>query len=866
MSVGELGPKGVDPRLSATPKGNELLERSSHLAALRASLAAVRSGAGGRLVLVGGEAGVGKTTLVRRFCAEHERIARVLSGACEALFTPRALGPFMTIAETTGGELGELVASGARPHEVVAALMSELAAHKTTILVVEDVHWADQATLDVLRLLGRRIDHVSALVLATYRDDELARAHPLRLVLGELPIGGAIERLKLEPLSPAAVGKLAQTRGLDVDELYRLTGGNPFFVTEALAAGQREVPASVRDAVLARAARLSPGANTVLEAVAIVPGQAELRLLEALGAEDITFLDECVAAGMLVAVPGGVSFRHELARLAVEESLPPARLLSLHRAMLAALAVPAAGAPDFARLAHHAEAAHEAEAVLRYAPAAAARASSLGAHREAAAQYARALRFADAAQPQTLVRLLEGRAQECYLTGQFSEAIEAEERALKLHRSAGDVREEGDALRRLSRLRFYVGEVRQAKESGRQAAELLERLPAGRELAWAYSTQAMFEEDAEAVYAWGTRAVELAQRLDEPEILCHALTNLGTHELLNGLAAGRDKLERSLELALQAGFEEAAGRAFSLLAIAAVRIRSYDLAEDVLTRGIEYASERDLGNYRLIQLAQRARLQLDLGHWTDALASAQAALQEDTKPYRVFALPVVGLVRARRGEPGVWQALDEALTLAPADELLRAAPLAAARAEAAWLEGRPEAVVEATEETFQLALQLHAGWAFGELAFWRWRAGAPDAIPNGVPEHYAAQIAGNWARAAELWLQLGCPYEAALALADADVEEPLLRALDQLQGLGAHAAAETVARRLRKRGVRGVPRGPRPTTRRNPANLTPREVEVLALLAGGLHNAQIAQRLFLSTKTVDHHVSAILRKLGVPTR
>jgi DNA-binding NarL/FixJ family response regulator len=128
------------------------------------------------------------------------------------------------------------------------------------------------------------------------------------------------------------------------------------------------------------------------------------------------------------------------------------------------------------------------------------------------------------------------------------------------------------------------------------------------------------------------------------------------------------------------------------------------------------------------------------------------------------------------------------------------------------------------------------------------------------------QIAGDWERAAQLWTQIGCPYEAALALADAEKEEPLRLALADLQKMGARPAAAIVARKLRDLGAQGVPRGPRTASRANPAGLSLRELEVLELVAIGLRNGQIAERLFLSAKTVDHHVGSILRKLGVSSR
>jgi DNA-binding CsgD family transcriptional regulator/tetratricopeptide (TPR) repeat protein len=852
----------------------DVLERSHQLSALGDSLAAVRGTSRGLLVLVSGEAGVGKTALVRRFCDEQTGSARVLWGACDALFTPRPLGPLFDIADTTSGELEELVASGARPHEVVAALMRELQTHKPTIVVLEDVHWADEATLDVLRLLARRVEAVPALVLATYRDDGLDHAHPLRLVLGELPTGQAVGRVQIAPLSPTAVAELAAPHEVDPDELYRKTAGNPFFVTEVIAAGEhQEIPQTVRDAVLARTARLSPGARTLVEAVPIAPQQIELWLLEALAGKAVEHLDECLTSGMLASEPGGVAFRHELARLAVEESLGPNQRIVLHRKALEALAARPSGVPDLARLAHHAEAACDAAAVLEFAPAAGERASSLGAHREAAAQYGRALRFADDLALEAQAELLEHRSYECYLTGQFTEAIEAQALALEHRRKAGDPLKEGDALRSLSRLLRFVGRTTEAAQTGRDAVALLERHSPGPQLAIAYcnvSHTCVTAEDADGATTWGRRALELAERLDDVEARVYALTNLGVVEFLAGAPEGLEKLELCLEIAQREGLDYHSGRAFLSLVWWPLRHRRFDLVSRYLEAGLAFCSERGLDLWRLFLLACSARLELDRGDWAAATDFAALVLRDPrTWPVpHVFALSTLGLVRARRGDPDVWSPLDEARASAePTGELQQIGPVATAIAEAAWLEGRHERVAAETQAAFELALRRRSPWLAGELACWRWRAGVDDELPPGaLAEPYAAQIAGDWARAAELWTEIGCPYEVALALAEADDKDALRAALDELRRLGAQPAAATVARRLRERGVRGLPRGPRSSTRQNPAHLTAREVEVLALVAEGLRNAQIAERLFLSEKTVSHHVSAILRKLDVRTR
>lgn len=848
----------------------ELLERGPYLEQLASFLRGAVAGQGS-LVLLAGEAGGGKTALVQQFGRSAEKTARVVIGACDPLSTPRPLGPLVDIAPSLGSDVADLL-GGDKPRDRISQVfLRELASNgRPTLVVFEDVHWADQATLDLIRFLSRRIGSVPALFVVTYRSDEVGPRHPLRLVLGDLATSATVHRVSLPGLSEAAVRVLADGSGIDPGTLYRQTAGNPFFITEVLAAGNSGIPASVRDAVLARAARLSDPARSVLEAAAIIGATVDPSLLSAVSGPVHEPVDECVAMGMLRMDGRHLVFRHEIVRETILETLMPRRREQLHSDVLDSIRAATIEPDMLASVAHHAEEAGDAKAVLEFAPLAAARAASLGAHREAAAQYARTLRFGDGLPADGRADLLERYSYECYLTDQADDAIKAMEQAIELHRMLGNRLREGAALSSLSRRYWCAGDKVGADKAARQALTLLEQLAPARELALAYSNLSQVclnEEDDEGTVEWGRRALEIAEPLGETEIVVHSLNNLGTMELLTGRPEGSKKLERSLELAEQAGLEEHVGRAYIHFGWAAMRTRNYTLAGR-LTEGMETCKDLGLDLWHLYVLACHARCELDQGRWSEAADAATVVISHPRGAplLRILGLVVLGLVRARRGDPDYWPLLNEALVLTEkSEELQFIEPVASARAEAAWLKGDYEAIPQATRAALDLALQCRASWVVGQLAYWRWRAGIMEEIPSAAAEPYALQIAGEWARAAELWMRIGCPYEAASALMDGD-ETAMRQAHAEFERLGARPAVAIVARRLRELGVRDIPRGPRPATRAHPAKLTEREVEVLRLISEGFRNTEIAHRLSVSAKTVDHHVSSVLSKLGVRSR
>jgi DNA-binding CsgD family transcriptional regulator len=849
----------------------ELLERDVPLRTLANALEDAVAGHG-RIVLISGEAGIGKTSFVERFCAAHGGAAQLLKGQCDPLSTPSPLGPLYDIARRAGGRLLEQLESEAPRAALFSTVLDGLRGQgRPTLLLIEDIHWADEATLDLVRYLSRRIGEARALILLTVRGDEIGGRQALRLLLGDLATSRATIRIELAGLTLAAVTRLVDGRPIDPQALLARTCGNPFFITEVLAHAGQALPGTVRDAVLARAAALGEAGRTALQAAAVIGSRFAYAQLERILGERADGLAECLAAGMLEASGESIAFRHELVRDAVLADLDPARQRELNRAALASLRAAGVGRGDLAQLAQLAAGAGDQAAVLELGPAAARAAAAAGAHRAAAAQYRRVLGFAGDRPPAERARLLEAYAEECAIVDELEEAARARREAARLWREAGDPAREGANLAELAWPLVRSGQNAAAEAASRDAIAVLEAGPPTPQLAAAYRIQAhlrMLDRDRGAAVAWGRKAIALAGRLGDDADVAAAEMIVGSAMLVDGDEHGRTHLDRSLALARGAGRDSLVGLIYVNIGSSYGEQYRFAAAEQQLAEGIAYTCERDLDHANHYLRSWLALTRLYQGRWSEAaeMATQLLGLSSLATISRIMALIALGRVHARRGEPDAAAALDEALELAlQTATLQRVAPARAARAEAAWLAGDAARTLAEASAAWEMAAARRHRWHTGELAFWRWRAGERVAVPGWSAAPFRLQARGDWRRAAAAWEQLGCPYEQARALADGDPAAQLA-ALDIFDRLEAAPAAAALRQRMRTEGARRIPRGPRPATRRNPFGLTRREMEILGCLADGLSNRGIGVRLHVSPKTVDHHVSAVLAKLGAGNR
>jgi DNA-binding CsgD family transcriptional regulator/tetratricopeptide (TPR) repeat protein len=836
-----------------------LIERESQLAALHQYSREASQGQG-RLVLISGEAGVGKSVLTEDFAQELSD-ARWLWAGCDGLFTPAALGPLLDIANQIDGELLWLCRAEAKRDQLYGALLRQLSDLQTlTVIVIEDVHWADEATLDLVSYLGRRIQYLPVLLLVTYRDDALVSNDPLRLTLGGLASQRTTRRLGLPTLSAVGVATLAQGTTIDATELHRLTAGNPFFVTEVLQARSDALPESVRDAVLARTRALSGPARDALKVAALIGSRMRSELLVPL-IDGPLVMDELISHGMLIKDGDDLRFRHEIARVAIEAAVPPYRRVRIHTKIMDALL--ASGSDDDARLAFHAEGAGNPELVLMYAPRAARRAAELGARREAAAQYERALHFVPAGDVRTRAELLDDLAKQLSF---FEEWEERCSEAVALWHALGDSRRESDSLLSLAWGSWWLCRGADFRQSAEAALKLAEPLGPSPQLAWASNTLA-FRRMSEGRYRDSLTLVrqvhEMAVQIGLGDVISDCLTLEA--QVVRALGEDwTDPMGAALQVALSGGHEFRAYNAFLFLYLLYCADLRNDEAEQIFNDALAYCDLHDVGKPCL--LAERAGVLEKLGRWDECVSTIGAVLDERkvTRANRMQSLSILAKVMARRGQDGYWQYLDEArdssLGLEEREWLIF---VGLARVEAYWLEDR----LDAARAELARIRDASAGLAVPYrrwLALWTRRlTGVAEPVDL---EPFASHVAGDAAHAAELWDRLGYRYEAALALLDTK-EEPLLRdSLARLSDLGAEAAARLVRRTMRDLGIRSIPAGTRPATKAHPRGLTAREQQILELLSQGQSNEEIAASLFISVRTVEHHVSAILGKLGATRR
>ena len=668
----------------------ELYERDGELKALASSIEEAANNRGS-VVFVSGEAGIGKTTLVRQFTDSVGDAAHVLWGACDDLSTPRTLGPFRDIAGELGAAFKELLAQGLPPSELFDAAIEALdESMRPTVIVVEDAHWGDSATFDMLKFLGRRIARRSVVLIVTYRDEEVRADHPIRVLAGDLA-ASVVHRLTLAPLSTEAVQSMSVGYSGRHDEIYAATGGNPFLVSEALAHPESSVTDSTRDSVAARLSRLPTAARRLAEVAAVVPGQAERWLLDAaLDSSDET-LAACLHGGMLEYDDHSVWYRHELVRASAEKSLSPARRVDLNAKIMLAL-IEHGG--DVARIVHHAQMAGDGSMLARFAPLAGRLASAAASHLEAIALFRLAVDHMAILKPRDQARLLSDLAVECHFTGQAADGLSAAQRALDLWRGLGEVEREGEMLRWMSRLHWWLGEPDEAERTGDAAVATLDALGPSSELAMAYSNLAqlhMLSQRFDPAVHWAAKAIEAARALDDHATLAHALNNLGSTQVRVGDLAGIALLEESLTVSIRERLDDHAGRAFANIIWTALDYHDYDTAERYLKEGITYAEERELEGSLYYLTAERARLRLDLGDWRGAEDDARWVLgrPEVAGITQMPALTSLAKLEVRRGDRSATDTVQAAWQLAyPTGELQRIAPVVTVRAEQAWLKGR----------------------------------------------------------------------------------------------------------------------------------------------------------------------------------
>lgn len=847
-----------------------LVERDTFLAQLQKQLHHAKHQEG-HCVLVSGEAGIGKSSLVKVFCDDNRDSCTVLTGLCDALFTPRPLAPLYDVADQLALDL---TMYGDKNRSVLFTTFMQQLTHiiGTTILVFEDVHWADEATFDFIKFLARRITRTKCLFILTYRDDEVHTSHPIATLPGQMA-ASTFTRLQLTPLSKPAVDGMAAEKGFKGNEVYAITGGNPFYVNEILAGYSPGVPDNVKDAIIAVYNRQQQATRNVWNILSLTPSGFEIEYLEIVEPCYADAIEQSLETKILLITDGRIHFKHELYRRAIEANLSPLAQITLNRKILQFLLSQFSINRQEERIMHHAQNANASDLIVEYGPAAAKKAASVGSHAEACKLYRTVIDHYKGQDAGTMIQFYSAYAYECYLTSNIKEAIVYQEKILHIFQAQNAIVQAGDCMRFLSRLNWYDGNRKNAEHWGIKAVDVLANQPASTEKAMALSNMAqlkMLADDMEPSLFWGKQAVAMAEALGNQEILSHALNNVGT-VLFNTpetRTRGKELLKQSLVIALQNSYHEHAARAYTNLGSAALRASDFGFALTVLDEGIAYCEERDLDSWSTYMLQCKAKVYLETGRWDEAvvIAGRLSNISPLASIVKMGAYTILAVIQIRRhGGNEVPALLQDATALAfKANELQRILPVMTALLEFEWLTGKTFIDDDNVSLTINLVQQGGLDFEISGFAYWLYKARG-RLIEVIVQEAYNIQRVETALQAANFWRHAGCPYEQALMLFEGG-DNGKRQALAIMQQLGADAVYKKLLQQMRNDGLKSIPRGKRKTTTGNPAMLTEREIDVLRHLKTGMQDKEIAGALFISPKTVGHHISSILFKLDVNSR
>ncbi|MBU3004704.1 helix-turn-helix transcriptional regulator [Paraglaciecola arctica] len=872
-----------------------LLEREVAIEKINDSISLISQS--GKILLLSGEAGIGKTSLLEHIRMHADTSIDIFWCGCDPLFTPRPYAPIYDFAAVLSPNLLSHLENGAIPNIIFSSFYQAISQlKKPLILVIEDVHWADHSTLDLLKYVARRISFIPCLLCLSYRDDEVAQEHPLSSVLTLMPSAHTL-RLHLEQLSQAGVTKLSKKSSYDPEILYKITSGNPFFIAELLANNdhsQQVIPASIREAVSSRVLNLTHSERDLLQVLSHIPFSIPVTLIHRLFNEvGESFAMACVARKLLQCDQHRVfKFRHELVRRTILEEQPAHQQKVAHKRILECLEQLS---PDInvAWLVHHSEGALDPEKVLKYAPSAAENAASLGAHKEAASFYAKALSYVEYADTELAASLHESWAYEVGLTTHMKQSvIDARRHAISLWRALGRNDKVGENLRFLSRLFWYQGHAEKAEEYANQAINTFEAIPASNELAMAYSMRSqldMLNDRFDEAVDWGNKALLLAERFSSPIVKAHALNNIGTALVIQGNEAGEAMLNQSLTIARQHGLHEDAARVYTNFSDYCIRFKKLKMAEELTAKGIQYDIAHDLDSWTYYLVGLQAQLRQEQGRLLDAqtIASGVQGIDNQTLLMKLPALIVLARVNSRLATEGSFSLLCDALEDAQStNECQYMIPARLGLIEHFWLVAANVAVNNLQQDEIKRHIhwldELPKGilnkWQLGELTIWKKRLGIEinESHINLIAQPYQFELMGEIEAAHQAWITLGMPFNAGMSLLhNIPSKEKLsktnvLKAWQLFESISAKAALQWIRNVAIVQGFTDIlpkaRRGPYAKARQHPIGLTNKEQQVLKLLVTGASNQQIAVSLSRSNRTIENHVSSILSKLNVENR